>query len=99
VVIVEIDSGDMEPYAQNITERIAAKKRSKEHVRDVDVVMNKARKSCATPVTPKVHHDADNIPKSFSGTWSNNMTGPRSTVIKVCIPVNKIRWTECKTKF
>merc|ERR1712173_395259 len=83
VIIVEMDSCDMEPYAQNISAKLAEKQKSRDNVRDVDVVMNKARKSCAAPSRPKTHADAENIPRSFSGTWSNNMaSGPRSTVIK-----------------
>ena len=76
-----MDSEDTLPYAQNISAKLVESKRSKPHVKDVDVVMNNARKSCAVPT--KMHPHAEHIPKSFSGTWSNNMVGPRSTVIKV----------------
>ena len=82
VIIVEIAEEDAEPF---ITERnLVANiyKGNKPQAKDVDHVMNKARKSVMpNSTTPKV----TNIPDSFSGTWSNSNTdfAPRSTILKV----------------
>jgi hypothetical protein len=81
VIIVEIAEEDAEPF---ITERnLVANiyKGNKPQAKDVDHVMNKARKSVMpNTTTPKV----TNIPDSFSGTWSNSNTDftPRSTILK-----------------
>ena len=84
VKVVITNSEETLAYAENITARIAAKKASKENVKDVDVAMERARKSCVAPSNRAYSTMApDNIPRSYSGTWSNNTTGPRATVIKV----------------
>ena len=76
---------DTLPYAQNISARLANKQSSRENVKDVDVVMKNARKSCLPTTKPKAYASAEQIPTSYSGTWSNNVGGPRSTIIKVTI--------------
>ena len=75
---------DTLPYAQNISQRLADKRNSRENVKDVDVVMKNARKSCLPSTKPKQYSsDVEQIPTSYSGTWSNNVVGPRATIIKV----------------
>jgi len=82
VFIVEMSAEDTLPYAQNISARLANKQSSRENVKDVDVVMKNARKSCLPTTKPKAYASAEQIPTSYSGTWSNNVGGPRSTIIK-----------------
>jgi len=83
VYIVEMSAEDTLPYAQNISQRLADKRNSRENVKDVDVVMKNARKSCLPSTKPKQYSsDVEQIPTSYSGTWSNNVVGPRATIIK-----------------
>jgi len=85
VKLVITNSEETLAYAENITARIAAKKASKENVKDVDVAMERARKSCVAPSNRTYSTSTpDSIPRSYSGTWSNNTgaVGPRATVIK-----------------
>ena len=82
VVIVEIAEEDAEPFITEKNLIANVYKGNKPQAKDVDHVMNKARKSCMpNSVTPKV----TNIPDSYSGTWSNSQTNfaPRATVLKV----------------
>jgi len=79
VTLVPMNSEDALPYSENISERLASKRSSRFFKKDVDVVMDRARKSCAAP-SSRPHPDAKGIPTSFSGTWSGN--APRATVMK-----------------
>ena len=76
---------DTLPYQQNISASLAARRKSRDNLKDVDVVMAKARASVASPAS-RPHMSAEKIPTSYSGTWSNSMAnGPRSTILKVTI--------------